>query len=359
MTYLIFITNDEVGGAQKQLDWLARDLVRRGNRVRIMSLGFPCDPSGFSPATRAEVDFLRIRKHRPATAVRALRDIRATIRSERPAVVMAFLHHADLLARLAVRSMRSAPPLISCFRNETFGNSVERALLRGTRSVPRLCTANSEAVAESLVRLGQARPETIRVVRNAVWNGGSPVPPTPLHEPAAPFVWGYVGRIEVPKGLDVLIRALAICVDRGQDFRLSVRGDGDFRDAAESLCRSLGVAERVEFLGTQPREHAYRGLDGLIIPSRREGSANVLTEAVMRHLPVVSTTVGDAPEVLADAPSCLAPPDAPEELARAMNHAASAIDRLALEERGRRLQHVRDPAAVADRWNAILAEVRT
>jgi glycosyltransferase involved in cell wall biosynthesis len=70
----------------------------------------------------------------------------------------------------------------------------------------------------------------------------------------------------------------------------------------EGLARSLGVQDRVEFLGAVPqaqlRSH-YGAADALVLASSREGWANVLLESMACGTPVVASRVYGTPEVVA------------------------------------------------------------
>jgi len=112
---------------------------------------------------------------------------------------------------------------------------------------------------------------------------------------------GVVGRLSAEKGVDVMLRAMRLLVDRGVRASLVVAGDGPERAALDALAATLGIADTVRFLGpVLPIEPLYPMLDLLVIPSRSEGLPNVLLEALRADVPVVSTRVGAVPEVLAD-----------------------------------------------------------
>ena len=59
---------------------------------------------------------------------------------------------------------------------------------------------------------------------------------------------GYAGRLHDGKGVEVLLRAIAI-VHNGSRSRLRIAGDGPTRASLEAQASRLGIAERVEFLG--------------------------------------------------------------------------------------------------------------
>lgn len=121
----------------------------------------------------------------------------------------------------------------------------------------------------------------------------------------APFTFLAVGNLLPVKGHDVLLRAFAAVVERHPVCCLRIIGDGPLRGHLERLSASLGIADRVSFLGVREpaivREEMLRS-DTLVVSSRFETFGVVVIEALSCGLPVVSTRCG-GPEGLVDAAS--------------------------------------------------------
>lgn len=114
----------------------------------------------------------------------------------------------------------------------------------------------------------------------------------------------YVGRLSSEKGVDVLLRALAMLEDDGTQRRphLTVAGDGPERAALEALARELGCAERVSFAGQLTRSELSCELaraDLCVQPSLTEGFSKAWLDAMAHGLPVLSSEVGAARSVIA------------------------------------------------------------
>ncbi|MWB97260.1 glycosyltransferase [Agromyces seonyuensis] len=148
--------------------------------------------------------------------------------------------------------------------------------------------------------------------------------PADRDAPGEDAVVGYVGRLEAHKGVDVLLRAIALRPGR----RLVITGDGPERPALERLAADLGIAERVEFAGFAADgalADRYRALDVVAVPSLPtptwlEQFCRVAVEAMASGVPVVGSDSGAIPDVVGTA-GVIVPPGDPEALAAGLDEA--------------------------------------
>ena len=124
------------------------------------------------------------------------------------------------------------------------------------------------------------------------------------------------------KGIDVLLEGFAQIQNAQPLLRLVLAGDGPLRPQFENLASSLGIAERVDFLGRQNRCQVIdllRGCEIFVLASRSEPFGIVLLEAMACQKPIISTRVGGIPEIIKDKGNgILIPPDNPAALAKAL-----------------------------------------
>ena len=199
----------------------------------------------------------------------------------------------------------------------------------------------SEPLAESL-RVRGVGEDRIHMVPNA-WTPPETMVPGDearrmLEAPLEQLLLGWVGRLIPVKGCDVFIEALAQMDDGPWVARIV--GDGPQRPMLEALARERGLSDRVRFLGAIPdAARLFGALDLFALSSRSEGTPMVLLEAMGAGVPVVATAVGGVPNVVEDGVSgWIVPPEAPEQLARAMSEAVIDADARSRHATGGRQQ---------------------
>jgi glycosyltransferase involved in cell wall biosynthesis len=111
------------------------------------------------------------------------------------------------------------------------------------------------------------------------------------HQHNRPIVL-FVGRLVRYKGADVLLDAM-----RGIEGVALLVGEGPERAGLERRAESLGVSDRVRFLGEVSNDELaalYRACDLFVLPSvtRQEAFGVVLLEAMAAAKPVISTDLG-------------------------------------------------------------------
>ena len=99
----------------------------------------------------------------------------------------------------------------------------------------------------------------------------------------------FMGRFDPRNGLDTLLEATRILKDEGREFTVQVVGDGPLRPKYHHQARSLGVWDRVEWLGLLDKERPrlYREATVFASPCVLASFGVVLLEAAASGTPVV------------------------------------------------------------------------
>jgi glycosyltransferase involved in cell wall biosynthesis len=107
---------------------------------------------------------------------------------------------------------------------------------------------------------------------------------------------------QIYKGHQCLLKALALCKERGIPLKASFVGEGRLRPRYEELSHALKLTKDVCFHGGVAwGPHLFKILDGadlFVFPSLTEGLGKALIEAMARGLPAVASDVGGISELL-------------------------------------------------------------
>jgi glycosyltransferase involved in cell wall biosynthesis len=107
----------------------------------------------------------------------------------------------------------------------------------------------------------------------------------------------FAGRLTAQKSLERALEAVAAA----EGVKLVVAGEGPERERLEGEARRLGIADRVTFLGAQPRERIvelFNAADATILSSSWENFPHTVVEALAAGTPVLAMEAGGVGEVV-------------------------------------------------------------
>lgn len=110
-----------------------------------------------------------------------------------------------------------------------------------------------------------------------------------------------VGSLTVQKSQDVMLRGMAVALERVPNATLLIAGEGKLRDELLALHAQLGLGDRVRFLGARlDVPDLMRACDLFVLSSSREGLSVTLLEAMRAGKATLATAIGGNPEAVAD-----------------------------------------------------------
>jgi glycosyltransferase involved in cell wall biosynthesis len=170
----------------------------------------------------------------------------------------------------------------------------------------------------------------------------------------------FVGRLEPQKGILDLLDAFSV-VCRTERCRLVLAGSGN-AERVRKIAAEAGMTESVEITGYLHGDAiwgAYADADIFVLPSYREGLPTVILEAMSFGLPVVTTRIRGAADLLDDEQNALfVPVGDPESLASAILRLLKDPGlRTSMGERNRMSLGAFAPAVVIPQYAAILRDV--
>lgn len=300
MRILLAAPSMHIGGAERLVVSLARELLARGETVAVSGPEGPLDAELPAAASRLLVPE---RGRSPLGAVANAGRLARLARGFRADVIHA---HNIKVSAMAAAGARLGSPRRPRARVVTTFHGVVPSEYRAAAMVLRGSDAVACVSAELLDRLveaGYPRGRAV-VVHNAV------DPPTPLTAGRraeliaelgladAPVI-ASVGRLVPEKAQHRLLDATALLLADVPGLRLLIVGDGPLRATLEIRAAALGLESAVTFTGTRRDARDLIALaDLLVLTSDSEGLPLAALEALSAGVPVVSTAVPGMHELL-------------------------------------------------------------
>jgi glycosyltransferase involved in cell wall biosynthesis len=153
--------------------------------------------------------------------------------------------------------------------------------------------ANSEGLRQ--IALAADADQRVEVIHNGI----ATATPAPRTNSAGALRILAVSRLIQRKGLDTLIRAIALL--RDEPVSVVVAGDGPQRESLSALARQLAVGDRITFKGFLPQvalAQEHLDCDVFVLASHSESCSMALLHAMGAGLPVIASRVGGTPELV-------------------------------------------------------------
>ncbi|MCI4348831.1 MAG: glycosyltransferase family 4 protein [Thermoplasmata archaeon] len=320
------------GGVEQHVDHLARELVRAGIEVQVVTTDLARDrPFGRVRGVGNHGEF-PVRRHRAMPLMPAPHGLGIlapgmlfSALEKGPDVLHAhafgyFPTWSGALARRLRPVKLVITPHMDAGRGSAISRTYARLVARATLRPADRVIAQTPSERDLLQRCG-VDPTRIEVIPTAI--DLEEFASLPARPPVAPRpVLLFVGRIYLAqKGLDLLLRATARLEEPVPDLRLVGEDWGDM-ERLRRLAHDLGLSDRLTLTGPLSRSEVlreYARADAFVLPSRFDSFPVVLLEAMAAHLPIVATRVGGVPDVVRDGENgWLVPPNDVGALAEAL-----------------------------------------
>jgi sugar transferase (PEP-CTERM/EpsH1 system associated) len=203
------------------------------------------------------------------------------------------------------------------------------AIRRACRPVVHRWMAMSQDIARWLERDVRVPASRVRQLYSGVdaqrfSPDGASATDAPWPASAGAVTVGTIGRLDPVKNQRWLLESCHAILERHPELRgrlrLIIAGDGPVRGELQQSAERLGIGSQVWLPGARSDvPELMRSLDVFVLPSRNEGSANTILEAMAGARPVVAARVGGNAELVAhEATGLLYEPGDRDGLAQAL-----------------------------------------
>lgn len=287
------ITGLELGGAETQVVALLEKLSTRGHQLQLISLKKPSSSILIKRLSTANVPLVSLNMNSWRNTPLAMLRLRKIWRKSPPQIVHSHMIHANVFTRL-MRLLIPSLNIIGTAHNTYEGGKFCDLAYRLTNPLSQINTTISEAATLRFTRDNVFSKKNTLTISNGV-DMNKFHPPHLIEPYTKPFHWLVVGRLVEQKDFPTLIAAF----NQLSESLLFIAGEGPLLDTLQRQVKSLGLEERIIFLGAREDiEALYHQVDGFVLSSQFEGYGLVIAEAMASELPVVVTDSGGPREIV-------------------------------------------------------------
>ena len=347
---IVFVTSTlSSGGSERVISLLANALQVRGHVVEIININ---RHEVFYPIN-AEVKLTFVEEECGGNIIgKKMRWLRSYIKKNRPDVVIPFMTDVECVTLISMVGLHI--PVISSERYDPRASNMLYKTIRWL--FLRLTThlvVQTEDIKSCYSKAMQKRTTVIyNPVRNDIFT--SPIPPFSIKRIIS------VGRLAPQKNFPMLIQAFSEIKDEYPDWQLLILGEGPERERLQMTVESLQLTERVLMPGRS--EHVIDELRKsklFCMSTNAEGMSNAMIEAMCVGLPVISTDVCGAKELLGNPMSgMIVPVGDTKALAEALRKLISDEEtRMKMSERNLAKATLFKQDWIVDQWECLLKTI--
>jgi glycosyltransferase involved in cell wall biosynthesis len=285
------------GGLERQLCYLLEAMDRRRYKPAVVVWNYQEIDAYVESIRSLEVPLYGLTDNL-SKAVK-LKQLRALVKQLKPEVIHSYSFYTNILTWLAALGTEAIP--VGSVRSSFEGHKVSAGFWLGRMSAkrPRCQIFNNFAAARTARNCKSIfAPKQICVVHNGVDLRNFRNCEVP--RVGSPCIVG-VGTLEPVKRWDRLLSAACVLKKKGFDFTVRIVGEGSLRSALERQTATLGLIDRVEFVGhVQDVGVTLSSATFVVHTADTEGCPNVVLEAMACSRAVVATDAGDTALVIDD-----------------------------------------------------------
>ncbi|MGY3211423.1 glycosyltransferase [Mucilaginibacter sp. HD30] len=303
MKILYLITGLRLGGAEKQLLLLAREMKLAGNTVLVAAMESNGVMARDFVESGIEVHGLDVTSIKSIPA--AYKKLKRVATNFTPDVVHAHMIHANFLAAY-FKLFNKNTKVICTAHNVREGSGLLMAGYHFVKKVVDWSTNVSQEAFDHFIKKKYFSPHTSSFIPNATdtavfdpTNYKKKLIRRDLGVDDEAYVFFSAGRLHYQKNYPDLLKAFSIVCHKIPNALLYIAGEGPDLGKLLVLSVELNLNNRVVFLGRRNDIPALMAMsDCFVLSSKFEGFGLVVAEAMAMQLPVISTNCGGVKEVM-------------------------------------------------------------
>jgi len=302
---LFIISQLAVGGAERQLLELVKHLDKDKYLPKVCSLSEKTQLGEYFRKAGVEIAVIG-RKH--SIDFNRLLQLYRLLKREKPIIVHTFMHSANTYGRIAAK-LAGVPIIIASERGFNFLDrswiriQIDRLLAKFSQQL----VTNSKELKQSIVKFHRINQEKVITIYNGIdvlrfdFKINVTAQKRELKLNLTSPTVGIVARLTPVKNHACFLQAARKVLGRFPNTKFLIVGDGELREALESMAEGLELSDNVIFTGSRSDVPQLLSiLDVSVLCSFSEGMPNAVLESMASGKPVVVTDVGGCSEIVKD-----------------------------------------------------------
>lgn len=289
---ITFVTDTlQAGGAERVISILANRLQKRGYDVEIICLRMHKVFYEFD----SSVKLTFVEDNVNSGIIKKMLWLRKYIKQQKPSVVIAFMVGVYIFTLLSLMGMKQTVIVSERIDPRKTSKKTRNVLRKMVLPLVQHMVVQTEDIKSYF-------PAFIRKKTSIIYN--------PVTEDV--FVNDSVnvnkmkrlinvGRLYDQKNQRMLIDAFSKVIDKFPDYELAIFGEGPLQEELQNLINEKGLNNAVKLMGKSSRIiEELKSSEVFCLSSDYEGMSNAMIEAVCLGLPVITTDISGAKDVITD-----------------------------------------------------------
>lgn len=277
MKVFIMVDNFGIGGVQKMAKFIFASLREKNNECTLVSLYKNINSSCSENITQIELC------DKSADKITVLMNLRKVVNLHKPDIVCAFGTGVSVYTFIALLGNKTK--IIAAERNAPSMMSNKWKIF--ARIVFPLCDGAVFQLRDAMEFYGLQESNRVKIIENPYL--GNIYLEYTVAANRENVIACASARIDRQKGLDTLIRAFQLIIEKYPEYRLHIYGNVKNDHKLKELIDELGVTDKIDFMGeTKNLAEVIHNVRIFALPSRFEGIPNALLEVMGSGVPTVS-----------------------------------------------------------------------
>ena len=306
---LHIITRLDRGGTVDVLISLARAANKRGNRVKIIT-GLTDDGVEISKKN-SDLDIIFVKNLKreidPISDIVAFFKILYLIFKNKPTIVHTHTSKAGMLGRVGAK-LANVPIIVHTPHGHVFYGYFSKLKSKLIIGIEKYLTpfadvliGISEGEINETIDFGVATRKKFELIRTGIFfpecffvnSISREKERKKFNLKENDIALAFIGRLELIKGIDILIDAFIDISQKNRELKLIVVGDGSLYESSREKIEYNNLSHRVIFTGWRDDIwNILKAIDISVIPSRMEGMGKSAIESIFMKRVVVASSVG-------------------------------------------------------------------